>query len=189
MASGVPVVSTNVGGVPFILRDDVTGLMVPAGNPQAMAAAVLRVLGDPEICAPACRGRTAGRAAIRMGACAPALGRCLSPRPCRSRGNPIARIRRACTRVRCIRESCPNRFSRSMSGLKGHSTVAVRNALEASQWWPRRTTRRWRSSRGLVALLRHANDYVPYYRELFRRIGFDPTRDDEPRRISNACRS
>ncbi len=49
MASGVPVVSTNVGGVPFILRDDVTGLMVPAGNPQAMADAVLRLLDNPEI--------------------------------------------------------------------------------------------------------------------------------------------
>ncbi len=49
MASGVPVVSTNVGGVPFILRDDVTGLMVPAGNPQAMADAVLRLLDNPEV--------------------------------------------------------------------------------------------------------------------------------------------
>ena len=47
MASGVPVVSTNVGGVPFILREDVTGLLVPRADPEAMAAAVLRVLGDP----------------------------------------------------------------------------------------------------------------------------------------------
>jgi glycosyltransferase involved in cell wall biosynthesis len=49
MASGVPVVSTNVGGVPFILRDDITGLMVPPSDPEAMAAVVLRVLGDAEL--------------------------------------------------------------------------------------------------------------------------------------------
>src|SRR5258708_18462222 len=48
MASGVPVVSTNVGGVPFIVRDGVTGLLVPAGDHAAMAAAVLRVLHDPQ---------------------------------------------------------------------------------------------------------------------------------------------
>jgi len=49
MASGVPVVSTNVGGVPFILRENITGLLVPAGSPEAMAAAVLRVLGDAQL--------------------------------------------------------------------------------------------------------------------------------------------
>ncbi|MEO8346690.1 MAG: glycosyltransferase family 4 protein [Betaproteobacteria bacterium] len=49
MASSVPVVSTNVGGVPFILRHDITGLTVPAGDPQAMANAVLRVLSDAEL--------------------------------------------------------------------------------------------------------------------------------------------
>jgi glycosyltransferase involved in cell wall biosynthesis len=48
MASGAPVVSTNAGGVPFIIRDGVTGLLVAAGDHAAMAAAVLRVLRDPQ---------------------------------------------------------------------------------------------------------------------------------------------
>lgn len=48
MASGVPVVTTNVGGVPFIVREGVTGLMVAAGNEVEMAAAVRRVLCDSE---------------------------------------------------------------------------------------------------------------------------------------------
>ncbi len=49
MASGVPVVSTNVGGVPFIMRDGVTGLLVQAGDPAAMAAAVRRILDDGQL--------------------------------------------------------------------------------------------------------------------------------------------
>jgi glycosyltransferase involved in cell wall biosynthesis len=47
MASGAPVVSTNVGGVPFIARDGVSALLVPAGDHSAMATAVLRLLADP----------------------------------------------------------------------------------------------------------------------------------------------
>jgi phenylacetate-CoA ligase len=57
--------------------------------------------------------------------------------------------------------------------LKGHSTVAVRKALEASQWWPAERLASLQLER-LAELLRHANDHVPYYRDLFRRIGFDP---------------
>jgi len=46
LASGVPVISTNVGGVPFLVEDGKTALLVPPGDPERMAAAVLRVLRD-----------------------------------------------------------------------------------------------------------------------------------------------
>jgi glycosyltransferase involved in cell wall biosynthesis len=49
MASGAPVVSTNVGGVPFILEDGVSGLLVPAGDHTAMADAVKRVLRETHV--------------------------------------------------------------------------------------------------------------------------------------------
>jgi glycosyltransferase involved in cell wall biosynthesis len=54
MASGVPVVSTDVGGVPFIVTHERTALLVPAGAPEAMAAATARVLEEPGL-APALR--------------------------------------------------------------------------------------------------------------------------------------
>ena len=47
MACGVPLVSTRVGGVPYIVRDGETGLLVDAGDAEAMAAASLRVLTEP----------------------------------------------------------------------------------------------------------------------------------------------
>lgn len=49
MASGAVVVSTDAGGVPFIVRDGVTGLLVAAGDHTAMAAMVRRILGDPQL--------------------------------------------------------------------------------------------------------------------------------------------
>lgn len=51
LASGVPVVSTRVGGVPHIVQDGVTALLVPPQDPPAMAAALLRLLNDPALAA------------------------------------------------------------------------------------------------------------------------------------------
>ena len=46
LACGVPVVSTNVGGVPFLVQDGVTALLVPPGDARSMADATLRLLDD-----------------------------------------------------------------------------------------------------------------------------------------------
>ena len=44
MAMGLPVVVTNVGGVPELVRADIDGLLVQPGQPQHMADAIVRVL-------------------------------------------------------------------------------------------------------------------------------------------------
>jgi glycosyltransferase involved in cell wall biosynthesis len=46
LASAVPVVATRVGVVPEALVDGVHALLVPAGEPAALAAAMERLLGD-----------------------------------------------------------------------------------------------------------------------------------------------
>ncbi|WP_274475866.1 glycosyltransferase family 4 protein [Mangrovimonas aestuarii] len=46
MALGLPIVSTNVGGMPYLIEDNKEGLLVPANDEEAMADAILRLHGD-----------------------------------------------------------------------------------------------------------------------------------------------
>jgi len=47
MAGGKPVVATNGGGVPEIVQDGQTGILVPMGDAKAMAHAICGILSDP----------------------------------------------------------------------------------------------------------------------------------------------
>lgn len=49
MACGVPAVATNVGGIPEIVSNEIEALLVPAGAPIQLAAAIGRVLREPEL--------------------------------------------------------------------------------------------------------------------------------------------
>jgi glycosyltransferase involved in cell wall biosynthesis len=48
MAEGVPVIASDVGGLAEIVEPGMTGLLVPAGDAQALAAAMKQLLDDPE---------------------------------------------------------------------------------------------------------------------------------------------
>jgi glycosyltransferase involved in cell wall biosynthesis len=45
-ALGKPVVATNVCGVPELIRDGDTGVVVPSEDPEALARGILRLLDD-----------------------------------------------------------------------------------------------------------------------------------------------
>lgn len=47
MASGLCVVSTDVGGIPYLLSDEHDALLVPPDDPAAMASAIQRILTEP----------------------------------------------------------------------------------------------------------------------------------------------
>ena len=49
MAAGVPVVSTDVSGIPELVRHEQTGLLVPPNDPAALAAAIARLIAAPEL--------------------------------------------------------------------------------------------------------------------------------------------
>jgi glycosyltransferase involved in cell wall biosynthesis len=46
-AAGLPIVTTDAGGIPYIVRHEETGLMVPRNDAPGMAAAALRLLREP----------------------------------------------------------------------------------------------------------------------------------------------
>jgi glycosyltransferase involved in cell wall biosynthesis len=47
-ACGLPVVASNVGGLPEVVLDGETGLLVPPEQPQVLASALLRLIEDPQ---------------------------------------------------------------------------------------------------------------------------------------------
>jgi len=47
MALGIPVVSTEVGGIPFLIENDRSGLLVPPNDPVKMADSAKKLLGNP----------------------------------------------------------------------------------------------------------------------------------------------
>lgn len=49
MGAALPIVATDVGGLPELVRDGETGLLVPARDPAALAAAIDRLGADPAL--------------------------------------------------------------------------------------------------------------------------------------------
>lgn len=63
MASGLPVVSTTIGGIPECVLDGQTGRLVPPGDSTRLAAALIQLLSDPQLRA---RWGAAGRQRVHQ---------------------------------------------------------------------------------------------------------------------------
>jgi glycosyltransferase involved in cell wall biosynthesis len=49
MAMEIPCVSTNIAGIPELIRDGLDGLLVPASSVEALASALQRLIEDPSL--------------------------------------------------------------------------------------------------------------------------------------------
>jgi len=49
MACGLPIIATQVGGLPDLVFPNVNGLLVPVGQPDQLAAAIQRLIDDPQL--------------------------------------------------------------------------------------------------------------------------------------------
>jgi glycosyltransferase involved in cell wall biosynthesis len=49
MAASLPIAATRVGGVPEIVENNESALLVPVNDPDAMAAALVRILSDQNL--------------------------------------------------------------------------------------------------------------------------------------------
>lgn len=50
MSASRPVIGTRVGGIPELIQEGITGLLVPPQSPQTLADAINRLLANPELC-------------------------------------------------------------------------------------------------------------------------------------------
>jgi len=46
MAAGVPVIGTNVGGIPEVIQDGINGLLVPVKSPCSITDAINQLLAE-----------------------------------------------------------------------------------------------------------------------------------------------
>jgi len=49
MAAGLPVIATPVGGIPEVVQDGVSGLLIPPKDPDALGQAILSILPYPDV--------------------------------------------------------------------------------------------------------------------------------------------
>jgi glycosyltransferase involved in cell wall biosynthesis len=101
LSGGVPVLSTAVGGVPWLVRDGVNGRLVPAGDAQALAAALVELARDDSLRARLAAGaRATDLAAHEPEAVAEALAELyaeLLARPALEKAPAAAQTRAACS--------------------------------------------------------------------------------------------
>lgn len=162
LACGVPVVSTSVGGIPALLEHGKTALLVPPGDAPAMAQAILALLRDPARARRLADAGLAHAAGFAWERVAP-------------------RLATHYRRIRAAPRPGSGPYTRLVSRwlfplherLKGHDSARLLRRMERTQWWSAQQLQEWQLAR-LRALLRHAGQHVPYYRELFARLGFDP---------------
>lgn len=91
MQTGLPIVASDTGGIPQVIEHGRTGLLVPPGDPETLAAALMSILGDRTLAARL--GNAASREAAKydwsrlarrvLGVYETVVGRALEARPAR----------------------------------------------------------------------------------------------------------
>jgi phenylacetate-CoA ligase len=177
LASGVPVVSSDVCGIPFVVEHGKTAVLVPPGDSDALARAALQVLDDPALREKLVRG---GHQLVQQYAWCNVRPRLLNAyREIAGRSTLRDESRSSNTKRSVGRTTytalCSNVLFPLHEKLKGHDSTARLRALEASQWWSHERIEAHRTAQ-LRNFLATAAATVPYYENLFREIGFDPAR-------------
>ncbi len=136
MAASRPVVATGVGGNPELVRDGVTGYLVPPGDPAALAARLVDVLSDPGLAkALGAAGRAVGESEHAMARMVTAYEDCYEDlvwrRDLRRSGRARERAKAAVARVvPALGRARPTPAGNRLVVLTYHRVLPVRGALD-----------------------------------------------------------
>jgi phenylacetate-CoA ligase len=164
MATGLPVVATAVGGTPEIVEGGRTGVLVPPGEAEPLAEAIVRLSGDPEL------GARMGRAGRRR---------------VESEFDVRSMVWRYETMLRAASAGEGGRMMGAIHRhvlLPGFETLFKRRRvmrywkeLEGTQWLDAAALAELQF-RNLQGLVHHAQATCPYYRESWKRLGLNAGR-------------
>ena len=157
LATGVPVVSTNVGGVPYLVQHGRSAWLVPPDDPQKMAEGMERVLRDEAL-------------RIDLRAAGLEVARACSWSEVKQQW--LAMYREAVRAVKTYTALCSRILFPLQERLKAHTSVAMRRDLERTQWFDPSALRKLQTER-LRSFMVYVAENNPYFRDSFARIGFD----------------
>lgn len=170
LACGVPVLSTDVGGIPFIVTHEKTAILVPPSNPEVMSNELVRLYEQPRLRLELAKQ---GIDSVKPYAWPEVKQQWLAL---------YRQFSRVSMNKKKVSQSAPMRlYTKLVSSLifplherlKKHTTVAVRQQMEQTEWFSPEEITQLQVTR-LRDFLVDIGEKVPYYRNLFQSLDFDP---------------
>lgn len=170
MSCGLPIVTSNAGGIPYLVTDQETALVCTTSNAAEYAALLDRLLRD-----------TALRAKLRVGGfdCARKFDKTTVIKQWKEAY--FAEASMSDQPVKTAKTYTDRLYTHLAAGLifplhellKRHTSVSVKRRMEATQWLSATDIKAHQISE-LRTFLTKVQSQVPYFTELFRQQGFNP---------------
>lgn len=152
-ACGLPVVTTKAGGIPYLVEDNKTGLLVDLNDAETMAKSVIKLLDNPDL-------------AKKLAESAKDNLTRYSWKNVREKLYPLLASQ---TKIPFWARIYQNLFFSIFDLLRGRKNLEKLQFLRKSQYWPKEDLAKWQINK-LNELLAIARDKSPFYRERLKNV-------------------